>query len=50
MSETAKLTLEGKSFDLPVITGTENEKAIDITRLRDETGYITMDTRIPAQQ
>jgi citrate synthase len=44
MSETAKLTLEGKSFDLPVITGTENEKAIDITRLRDETGYITIDS------
>jgi citrate synthase len=43
MSETAKITLDGKTIELPVITGTENEKAIDISKLRDLTGYITMD-------
>jgi len=44
MSETAKLILDGKTFELPIITGTENEKAIDISNLRAETGYITLDT------
>ena len=44
MSELAKLELDGKVYELPVITGTENEKAIDISKLRDMTGYITLDT------
>lgn len=44
MSEVAKLELGGKKYELPVITGTENEKAIDISKLRQETGYITLDT------
>lgn len=40
----AKLTLpDGKSIDLPIITGAENEKAIDISKLRAQTGYITLD-------
>ena len=43
MSETAKLELDGKTIELPVVTGTENEKAIDIRTLRAETGYITLD-------
>ena len=44
MSETAKLELEGKSYELPVIEGTENEKGIDISKLRGGTGgYITLD-------
>ncbi len=43
MSETAKLQLDGKSFEFPVITGTEQEKAIDFRSLRSETGYITFD-------
>jgi len=43
MSEIAKLELGGKVFEFPVITGTENEKAIDISKLRSETGYITLD-------
>jgi citrate synthase len=43
MSETAKIILGDKTIELPVITGTENEKAIDISRLRAETGYITYD-------
>lgn len=44
MPDTAKLILGDKSYDLPVITGTENEKAIDITSLRNSTGYITLDS------
>ena len=43
MKKTAKLTLNGKTYDLPVITGTEGEQAIDISRLRQETGLITLD-------
>jgi citrate synthase len=43
MSETAKIILEGKEYELPVITGSENEKAIDISKLRAMTGYVTMD-------
>jgi len=44
MSETAKLTLDDKTYEFPVITGTEDEKAIDISKLRDLSGYITLDT------
>ena len=44
MSEIAKIELGGKSYEFPVITGTENEKAIDISNLRQDTGYITLDT------
>ncbi len=39
----AKLELNGEVFELPVITGTENEKALDISKLRASTGYITLD-------
>ncbi len=44
MSETAKIILDGKEYELPVFTGSEGEKAIDITKLRSETGYITLDS------
>ena len=44
MSETAKLILDGQEYELPVIVGSENEKAIDITKLRDVSGYITLDS------
>lgn len=43
MSETAKIEIDGKSFEFPIVTGTENEKAIDIKSLRGTTGYITLD-------
>jgi citrate synthase len=43
MAEQAKIVLEGKEYEYPVITGTENEKAIDISKLRGETGYVTLD-------
>ena len=44
MTETAKLSYMGKTYELPVITGTEGEKGIDISRLRQDTGLITLDT------
>jgi citrate synthase len=39
----AKLILENCELDLDIITGSENEHAIDITSLRKKTGYITID-------
>ena len=42
-SDAAKLSVNGQAIDLPVVIGTEREKAIDITKLRDATGYITLD-------
>jgi citrate synthase len=43
MSETAQLKIGDKTYDLPVIEGSEGEKAIDISKLRDQTGYVTLD-------
>jgi citrate synthase len=39
----AILTLDGKQHELPVVVGTENEHAVDISQLRAKTGYITLD-------
>ena len=44
MSEIAKIELDGTIYELPIVEGSENEKAIDISKLRDLTGYITLDT------
>jgi citrate synthase len=41
--ETATIILEGKSYELPVVRGTEDEKAVDISGLRKASGYITLD-------
>ena len=43
MSEVAKISFKGKDHEFPVIKGTENEEAIDIGKLRGETGLITLD-------
>ncbi len=43
MSQTAELTLDGKSYELPVIEGSEAEKAVDISKLRGASGLITID-------
>jgi len=43
MSDHAKLSYAGKDYDLPVIEGTENEVAVDISKLRADTGLITID-------
>jgi citrate synthase len=40
---TATLTIDGTSYEFEVHTGTENERAIDIQKLRSQTGCITMD-------
>jgi citrate synthase len=42
--EMAKLVLDGKTYELPVIKGSQGEMAIDIRSLRAETGYITLDS------
>lgn len=39
----ARLTVEDQEIELPVIVGTEDEKALDISALRKQTGYITLD-------
>ena len=43
MSDKATLFLDGNSYELDVITGSENERCIDIKNLRADTGCITMD-------
>ena len=40
---TAKLTIGEKVYELPIVVGTEGEKAVDITNLRAQTGYVTLD-------
>ena len=44
MSDSAKLFYKGQEFEFPVIIGTENEPAIDIAKLRNDTGLITIDS------
>ena len=43
MEATVKLIFEGKTYELPIVTGSEGEKAIDISNLRQMTGLITLD-------
>ncbi|MBC7642227.1 MAG: citrate synthase [Flavobacterium sp.] len=43
MSKIATLEYDGKKYELPTITGSENEIAVDISKLRDLSGLITMD-------
>ncbi len=42
-SQTARVDYDGGSFELPLVTGTENERGIDISKMRAETGLITLD-------
>ena len=44
MGATVRLIHGDKTVELPLVTGTEGEKAIDISRLRAETGLITLDS------
>lgn len=44
MSEFAELHVDGKVYQMPVIEGTEQEKGFDISKLRGESGLITVDT------
>ena len=43
MNQKAQLHLEGRVYELPTVVGSEGEKAVDISTLRDSTGYITLD-------
>jgi citrate synthase len=43
MARTATLTIDGKTIELPIVVGSEGEVGIDITKLRDQTGAITLD-------
>ena len=43
MSESAELRVGDQTIELPIIVGSEGERAVDITKLRSQTGYITLD-------
>jgi citrate synthase len=43
MPGTAKLIIDGNSYDLPLVVGTEGDRAVDITKLRESTGHVTLD-------
>ena len=43
MTDPAILRYDGKEIELPVIEGSEHEKAIDIAKLRGQTGLVTLD-------
>jgi citrate synthase len=43
MANAAELTVDGKSYSFPTLEGSEHEKAFDISNLRDQTGYVTLD-------
>jgi citrate synthase len=43
VGENARLTVNGQDIELPVVTGSENEKGIDISSLRAKTGAVTLD-------
>ena len=43
MSKIATLEIDGNKFELPFIVGSENEGAVDISKLRDLSGVITID-------
>ncbi len=43
MESTAKVIIDGKTFELPIVEGAEGERAVDISNLRKETGLITLD-------
>ena len=44
MADNAKLVVNGKDYDLPVVVGTEDERGVDISRLRADLGHITLDS------
>jgi citrate synthase len=43
MGDTAKLKFDGKEIELPLVVGSENERGLDISKLRAQTGLITLD-------
>lgn len=43
MDDLAKLEIDGKAFEIPVVVGSEGERAIDTATLRQQTGLVTLD-------
>src|SRR5882672_4386959 len=43
MAKTAQLTIDGKTYEFPIVEGTEDESGIDISELLEKTGAITLD-------
>ena len=43
MTDVAKLILDGDEFELPIVVGTEGERAVDVNKLRVESSYVTLD-------
>ncbi|HVX11929.1 MAG TPA: citrate synthase [Pirellulales bacterium] len=43
MSDVARLRIADQEIELPIMVGTENERAVDISQLRAQTGLITLD-------
>lgn len=43
MTDKAKLIFDGQEIEIPIVIGSENEKALDIGKLRAATGLITLD-------
>ena len=43
MSDVARLTIDDTVIDLPVVEGTERERSLDISKLRAQTGLVTLD-------
>ena len=43
MNKKVEISFQNEKIELPVITGSENEKAVDISKLRSQTGLITLD-------
>jgi citrate synthase len=39
----AELRIGEKAYELPIIVGTENDRAVEITKLRDQSGFVTLD-------
>jgi citrate synthase len=43
VADRAQLNVNGTAIELPVVTGTEGERAVDIAQLRNKTGFVTLD-------
>jgi len=43
MNLAAKLDIQGRQYELPIVVGSEGERALDISRLRETTGHIVLD-------
>lgn len=42
--KSAKININGKEYELPIVVGSEEEVGIDISKLRNQSGFITLDS------